>query len=77
MWGLLGMGGQRWWQKKEGKRKTKGEALFVFIQMVAGKGEPSELWVHGGCCLGNVLVGLAVVYVMSQALEAPILTAGL
>ena len=35
--------------------------------MVAGKGEPSGFWEYGG--LGNMCIGWAVAYVISQVSE--------
>ena len=46
------------------ERERKGGATDGDV--VAGKGEPSGLWEHGGCCLGNRYTGRAVASMMSQ-----------
>lgn len=68
-------------RKKEGKereREWKREMLpkYIVNDIITDKGRPIELWVYGGCCLGNRPIGhavLIVAYVMSHVLILTIL----
>ena len=67
--------GKKGGSRKKGEKSEGGTTqIYTDGDVVTGKGGPSELWVYGGCCLGNRPIGLAVAYVMSQVSEVPVLT---
>ena len=48
-------------ERKKEKRERERDATQIYMDgdVVTGKGRPSDLWVYGGCCLGNRPLGWA------------------
>ena len=61
----------QWEERRKKKRKRERDATQIYTDddVITGRGRSIELWVYGGCCLGNRPIGCAAVtvaYVMSQ-----------